>query len=100
MKTDYTDEQIIEKVKEVWADEYSSYKKPNVKVAQKPGEVHIRIWKMYEAPGLNLPRLMALADFFGSKNINDDYRFSHGGCETFDYGSAYGFELVVRPEKP
>jgi hypothetical protein len=42
---------------------------------------------------------MELAEFFDTKNINDDEKFSNGGCETCDWGSSYGFELVVRPDK-
>ena len=64
-----------------------------------PKEVRITLKCMYEAPAINLNILMQLADFFGTKNINDDDRFASIGCETCDYGSSYGFTLTVRPER-
>lgn len=62
-----------------------------------PACVRLTIGQMYEPPGLNLDKLLQLADFFGTKNI-DDERFANGGCESCDYGSDYGFTLVVKPE--
>jgi len=62
-----------------------------------PNEVRVTCGKMYEAPPLNLGMLMKYAEFFGTKNINDS-RFSHGGCETCDYGSSYGYTLIIKPE--
>lgn len=61
-------------------------------------EVKVTISCMYEAPSPTLDVLMQLAEFFGTKNINDDDRFANGGCETCDYGSSYGYTLTVRPD--
>jgi hypothetical protein len=62
-------------------------------------EVKVTISCMYEAPpSPTLDVLMQLAEFFGTKNINDDDKFANGGCETCDYGSSYGYTLTVRPE--
>lgn len=61
--------------------------------------VRIRVASMYSAPGLNFALLSDLSEFFGTRNINDDDRFGHGGCDTCDYGSSYGLELSVRPDE-
>lgn len=91
MKNHHID-RIIAKVQSLWPD-------ATVKVEKdKLGAVDITLSAMYEPPPLNLQLLMQLAEFMGTKNINDDYRFGHAGCETCDYGSSYGFTLTCRPE--
>ena len=95
-------EAIEAEVRKIWIaeakDEYYG-KIDEVEVSVDEGTVSITLSNMYEAPGLSFGHLMKLAEFFGTKNINDDDRFSFGGCETCDYGSSYGFTLTVRPEK-
>lgn len=104
-----TSEEILKKLHELWEKDFywggdDGRKYRHVEVPEfdiqknEDKEVRLKISKMYEAPGLNLQVLMALAEFFGTKHINDDDRFSHGGCETCDYGSEYGFVLTIRPE--
>ena len=88
--------EIEERVKEIWSDPYGD---PEFEITINSEDVQIKIWDEYESPSLNLEKLMALADFFGTKNINDDERFAERGCDTCDYGSEYGFVLTVRPEK-
>ncbi len=111
----YKKEDIEAKVKEIWNRksptdydhnapdeiEVSVYpeQKPKKGVSGQEYHVDIKLSSMYESPSLNLGLLMELAEFFGTKNINDDDRFSNGGCDTCDYGSSYGFTLTVRPEK-
>lgn len=97
----FTDERIIEKCKELWPNIGAWRRESSVEVvANKPGEVRIRIVDMYDPPPLNLDILLSLAEFFGTKNIDDANRIDEPGCDTCDYGSEYGFELVVRPEPP
>ena len=60
--------------------------------------IDITVSQMYNPPHVNLDILMQLAEFLGTKNINDDERFANEGCETCDYGSSYGFTLSARPE--
>ena len=104
MKT-YTKEEIEQKVSEIWKNEFfydedctrETVSPPEIEVSIKNGTVDIRISKMYEAPGLSFSHLKRLSEFFDTDNINDDERFSNGGCETCDYGSSYGFVLTVRP---
>ncbi len=105
MKT-YTEEQIRAKAMDVWKadcfyDEKMTVRKihaPSIEIDAKADCVRITVACMYESPSLNLSHMMELAEFFGTKNINDDYRFANQGCETCDYGSSYGFTLTIRPE--
>lgn len=55
---------------------------------------------MYESPGLSFAKLSALAEFFDTMNVETESEFSHGGCETCDYGSEVGFTLRVRNGDP
>lgn len=61
-------------------------------------EIRVRVSQMYDTPTLNLMVMMKFAEFFGTRNINDDDRFNENGCETCDYGSSHGFTLTIRPE--
>lgn len=92
----YTPAEITTKALEVFGDDW---RQPEIEVVKRQdGSVSIRVEAMYEAPELSFAKLAALSEFFETKNINDDERFSGSGCETCDYGSSYGFELVVRPD--
>ena len=91
-----TEEEIINKVKEIWKEEdrYNSID-INVKIEKEHVEIHIS--RMYDAPGLSFAKLSAISDFFETKNI-DEESFNHAGCETCDYGSSYGFVIIIKPE--
>lgn len=94
---DYSVEEITKKAHEVFKN--GRYEPEEVEVTKRSdGSVSLRVEAMYEAPELSFAKLAELAEFFDTKNINDDERFGSGGCETCDYGSSYGFELVVRPD--
>jgi hypothetical protein len=99
----HTESEIYEKVDQVWCEHSKGndgccyYFKREV-VCNYPRSVSITLSDMYSSPVLNLKKLMELAEFFDTKNINDDDRFSNEGCDTCDYGSSYGFTLTVRPE--
>jgi hypothetical protein len=59
------------------------------------GTLHLKLHRMYEAPGLSAEKIMALCDLFGTRKIEvDDY--ANGGCASCDYGSEYGHEIEVR----
>jgi hypothetical protein len=58
-------------------------------------EVHISKMYLDHIIGLNLDRLMQLAELFGTTSIDVD-NYSDSGCETCDYGSAYGYDLQIR----
>lgn len=60
----------------------------------------IRIWvsAMYESPGRDLKKIIALGKYLGTMNIEDDGSIIEKGCNTCDYGSKYGFILHCKPE--
>lgn len=97
----YTEQEIMDKVEKIYSKSYDFYvaAPADVKVVVYRDSIGITLSAMYGAPSLNLPILMEFAEFFETKNINDDDRFNRSGCETCDYGSEYGFTLTVRPEK-
>lgn len=61
-------------------------------------KVELLIYQMYEYVELNSDRLFALAEFFGTYNIDAYDKDSYGGCETCDYGSKYEYTLLIQPE--
>ena len=92
----YSDEQILSFFKGVWKDS----SRANIKVEKNlPDLVQVELESSYSPPGLGFAKLKAVSDFFGTTNIDDPDTFSYGGCETCDYGSSYGFTLVMRPNK-
>ena len=62
------------------------------------GWIFLTVSQMYESPGLSFANLMELSEFFETKAINDERQFNQDGCETCDYGSSYGFVLLIKPE--
>lgn len=99
----HTDQEIIEKMQSILDAEHAKNycmgwrNEGCIKVKSNTADrVDIEIACMYEAPSPTYDVLMAMADFFGTMNINDDEHFSEGGCETCDYGSSYGYTLTVR----
>lgn len=55
----------------------------------------VEISAEYEAPGRSLKQLLELAEVVGSTEIEEGYTFNSRGCDTCDYGSKYGVELIV-----
>ena len=68
-------------------------------ITGRDGSWEIEISNMYSAPGLAFRQLFELSKFFGTQNVNTDSSFSHGGCETCDYGSKYGFVIYIGEEE-
>lgn len=52
--------------------------------------------QMYEAPWLTMQFLSALSVHFGTTDIDVIGGISVPGCETCDYGSLYGHQIVIR----
>ena len=51
--------------------------------------------KMYTPPDLSYKILRSFVEFFGTEEIDTDNPISNSGCETCNYGSSYGFDLVI-----
>lgn len=93
----HTKEEIYEKCFEIWQDDSYGSERPEFNVKIHDDKIDITVAMMYESPTLAFKHLKSLSEFFETENINDDDRFSQGGCETCDYGSSYGFTLTIRP---
>jgi len=95
----YTKEEIIEKAKEIWSkDSRWPRTLDTIEVEFKGDIVHLTLGSMYEAPGLDLEKLLKLSEFFGTQRIRDE-RYAYGGCDSCDYGSDYGFTLIIGEPK-
>lgn len=92
---EHTDEEIKAKLQELWPE--ADFRDTEWKVDRGPDRIAITISQMYESPGLDFKKLHALAQFFDTMNVETESEFAHGGCETCDYGSEYGFTLWIRP---
>jgi len=88
----YSEEEIKDQVKKIWGNDEPD----TIKVSIGLEAVSIELSSMYSAPGLNFAKLKALSDFFETDHIDDEERFSNGGCESCDYGSNYGFTLIIK----
>lgn len=93
----YTETEIIEKMTEIFSDEFRHYAEPEIKVEFNSEElVIVSIEQMYEYVSINLSHLIKVANFFDTMKINDS-RYAAGGCETCDYGSSYKITLTIEP---
>lgn len=55
----------------------------------------IEIAAEYQAPGRSLKQLLELAAILGSTDIEEGCTYNDRGCDTCDYGSRYGVDLIV-----
>jgi hypothetical protein len=101
----HTNEEILKKVQSIFDAQHSEHyimgweSDGYIEVKENtPNLVAVKIECMYEAPSPNLKVMTELAEFFDTKNINDDDSFGESGCETCDYGSSYGYTLKIRPD--
>lgn len=96
VKKHFTTEEIIAFVNHLWADKYGS--PAEVYVRPWDGEtLHIRVTRMYSAPGLTMDRRLKLSKFFDTMNVETDNEINDRECETCDYGSSYYYDIIVRP---
>jgi len=95
MKT-YSDQEIINKLTELIKDK--NYVEITIE-KNTEDTIQIKFENMYEYCPMSFQMLMAIAEFFDTRNINDDDRYHTNGCATCDYGSVYKFTLTIRPEK-
>lgn len=99
MNTKQITAKIREKVAEVWR-EYPGYGDCKIEIAKDGSYVDITLSKMYDRPTCSFAQMTALSQFFGTTSIEQVNDWSHGGCETCDYGSDYGFTLRISKPKP
>jgi hypothetical protein len=73
----------------------SAYTDLEVEVRQYNDEVHIEVSQMYEHLPLTFDTLMKLPELLGTKEFSVN-QWSHGGCESCDYGSKFAHEFTVK----
>lgn len=74
--------------------EGGDFSETEIKVSHYRDHFVIKWTEQYRAPDLSYELLRKLAEHFGTEKIDvEDY--SSSGCETCDYGSAYGHEIQV-----
>ena len=94
-----TEEEIRKFIQEdVFSDVFNDKYEDNVDVEVRFCEdgIRIEVTRMYDPPGLSFEKLSKLAEFFGTDRVGDEEFIREGGCETCDYGSKYGFVLLVQ----
>lgn len=67
---------------------------PEISIRELDNGIEIDYHQMYGAPSLSFAMLKKLSEFFGTDHIDVD-NYSRGGCETCDFGSAYGHTIQV-----
>jgi hypothetical protein len=50
---------------------------------------------MYNCPPLSYQILRDWVDFFGTEEIDTSDTYDSDGCETCDFGSKYGYRIVI-----
>lgn len=68
----------------------------DVSILKRPDGFTLEVTSMYDAPAISLEMLVNLSDYFGTRKVDiEKDGISQGGCETCDYGSAYGHAIVI-----
>lgn len=91
---------IVESVMNADKEEYEKHNYTIVVVKQSNNELLFEATIMYEPPHFvdNIPaykQLKLFSEAFKTDNIDIYDEISIPGCDTFDYGSSYGFALRV-----
>ncbi len=76
-------------------EQRSPYADFKVEVNEYKDELTVVVSQMYEFLPLNFATLMKLSEVFKTTDFKVN-NWSHGGCETCDYGSKYAHEFVVK----
>jgi hypothetical protein len=96
-----TENEIVKELERIYGEHKHSWDEIEFKVQKHSDkEIRITVSKMYEAPGLSFEMISQLAKFFDTLLVETNSEFSHGGCDTCDYGSAYGYDLYITEGKP
>lgn len=89
------DREDVEKaLSNMFNDDYYSF---NIEISFKQDKISITLERQYERTwSLNSIRMFALSELFGTVDISVENEFAEPGCPTCDWGSSYGFDIVVR----
>jgi hypothetical protein len=101
-----TDTEIKKEFARLFKSKYDFYEAPKIDVhrssaavyAKYPSNIFIHVEVESRAEmGLSLKKLIALSEFFGTTNINEDSQY-RSGCDTCDYGAVYTLRFTIKPE--
>lgn len=95
----YHKEEIEAKIREIWGDGPGDCASNDfdVQVDRVDDHYEIKLSNMYSPPGLKFEYLSKLSKFFDTDKIGDEDHFNEEGCDSCDYGSSYGFTLMIHP---
>lgn len=88
----------IEQLNKLFKHEYD-WSKIDIEISGSKERFLINATSMYEygGPDINVEFLLELCDIFGTKKVDvDKDSISSNGCETCDYGSAYGHTFIIK----
>lgn len=88
--------ELIEKIANILFDGISYTSDSHLQINKISNtEYEIVFGMMYDKPEINFPKLIELANIFGTNDINVN-NYDVMGCETCDWGSDYGYELQIK----
>lgn len=98
-----TKRELREALSKIVGLKWTSYSDAHLSLNQYPdGDLALSYSQMYNTPPKpDLKLGMALLELFGAEDVKLDYgTISEQGCKTCDYGSNYGWDLlIVKPTK-
>lgn len=101
----YSSSELVQLIGDIWIDvakeipELSNFPDDIEIETNKPGYVCFSVTAEYSPPAFCYFHLQKLSDLFGTQNISLGDNVDISGCETCDYGSKYGYEIVIKPNK-
>lgn len=96
MKSNLDEDAIRKEFRDIFQPRYGNV--PEVHIYKCPQYISVEV-SDDSSMDLSLKKLIRLAEFFGTTNINEETRYSSGGCDTCDYGSVYTMRFVIKPEE-
>ncbi len=95
MKT-HTNSEIEEKFRSIWND--SEFKSIYINCANN-NYILVNLESKENPLPMKLSYLMESAEFFETKNIDEEHYMASGGCESCGYGSYYDYTFKIKPDE-
>lgn len=86
---------IETKFRAVWND--SEFK--DIYITCADNYIAVNLQSRKEPLPMKLSYLMELAEFFETKNIDEEHYMAGKGCETCGYGSYYNYTFKIKPDE-
>lgn len=95
---DETLEKLTTGVEAIFNFDPNNLRDCNVKVYKSGETMTVEVSQIYEHVPLTFETLMKPCRIFGTKEFTVN-QWSHGGCESCDYGSSYAHEFTYKEQK-